>query len=60
MYFQNICSGVEYFTVSGIVVGTLGDVSHLNYYAAPFYGLMNISVFTQTETIYCPFLPGFV
>ena len=27
MYFQNICFGVEYFTVSGIVVGTLGDKS---------------------------------
>ena len=46
MYFQNICSGVEYFTVSGIVVGTLGDISHLNYYAASFYGLLNISVCT--------------
>jgi len=29
MYFQNICSGVEYFTVSGIVMDTLGDISHL-------------------------------
>ena len=29
MYFQNICSDVEYFTVFGIVIGTLGDISHL-------------------------------
>jgi hypothetical protein len=46
MYFQDICSGVECFTVSGVAVGTLGDINHLNLYAASFYGLLNISLCT--------------